>query len=312
MNRLNMVAAAGSALVLSIVVAVAQGSDGKLGARSIPAALESYADPPLVMQNARRVIDLMGTATFTAPASDEQENDSVCNSEAVQSFVRGYLLAHSAFNMFLALQEGGFTDIAGPNGLPHIKHRRFVQFGRSALLGAWTPKQLAQLLEVRRSLTSLPPITKADVAAFLTKLQEYRTHYTRLKAVNPDLLEDLFRRESDDYYWYRAYLERAGPDAAEVLKGIPEGIGYEGLSEQLDKRLRAVSDVAKEDPHACFVHQSGPVLAFPTEKLKRDYTEIFATKYMVSFWRRRDLEGTSAMADYVIGRVLDALQKKAD
>ena len=189
---------------------------------------------------------------------------------------------------------------------------RGTSWARLVLLGAWTPKQLTQLLDVRRSLASLPPSTKADVAAFLTKLQEYRTHYTRLKAANADLLEDLFRRESDDYYWYRSYLENAGPAAAEVLKGIPEGIGYEGLSEQLDKQLRTVSDVEKEDPDACFIHRSGPVIAFPSEKLKRENTEVFATKYMVSFWRRRDLEGTSGMSDYVIGRVLEALQKNAE
>lgn len=308
------VLAAGSALTFWIVAAFAQGDDGKLAERSAPAGLESYADTAIVLQNARRVVGVLGTAKFDVNASGDEKRDTECNSEEVQSFNRGYVLAHTGFNMFLALQETGFTDLAGPNRLAGEKHRRFVQFGRSALLAAWKPKQIGQLIDLRGSLRSLPASTKADLATFLTKLGEYRLHYTRLKAAKPELLEDLFRRENDAYYWYHAYIEsNATKDAetfSELLKQMPKGVSYSELSETLDKELREVSDVAKNDPHACFIQHLGLVISYPSEKLNRDYNPIYATKYMVGFWRRRAMEGTSELADFAIQRVLDALRAK--
>lgn len=105
MNQLKIVAAGDAALALSIIVALAQGSDGKLAARSPPAGLEPYADATLVMQNARRVIGLLGTATFDVQASEQRKSDPECNSEAVQSCNRGYLLAHSGSTCSPALRR---------------------------------------------------------------------------------------------------------------------------------------------------------------------------------------------------------------
>jgi hypothetical protein len=303
-----MVLAIGIALAFGIG-ALAQGGDEKLAVRSVPAGLAPYADVALVIENARRVIGALGTAKFEVVPREGRQGAAECNSEEVQSFNRGYVLAHTGFNMLLALQERGFTEISGANGLANAKRRRFVQFGRSALLGSWSPKQLGRLLEVRQSLASLPAHTKTDLAAFLSKLREYRAHYVRLKAAKPDVLDELFRRENDDYYWYRSYLETVGPRVADILKKMPDGLGYHELSGTLDKELREVSDIAKSDPHACYVEYVGLAIAYPQEKLERDYNPIYATKYMVSFWRRREMEGTAGLADYVIGQVLEVLRR---
>jgi hypothetical protein len=219
MSALKSVLAIGLILACGIG-ALAQGGDEKLPARSVPVGLEPYADVTLVLQNGRRVIGLLGTAQFDVHASDGQKSEGNCNSLEVQSFNRGFVLAHTGFNMFLALQEAGFTDLAGPVGMPGDKGRRFVQFGRSALLAAWTPKQIGQLLDLRQSLHSLPTPVKADLAAFLTKLREYRSHYARLKAAKPDLLEDLFEREDDAYYWYHAYVESNSGKSPGSARGI--------------------------------------------------------------------------------------------
>lgn len=306
------IAAAGLVVACGAVAALAQGNDSRLGERAAPAGLEAYTDVALVLQNARHVIATLGTAKFEADPSFADKNGGECGSDEVQSFNRGFILAHTGFNMFLALQESGFSDLSGANGLTGYKHRRFVQFGRSTLIAAWTPTQLGQLIGMREMLRSLPKTTKADLAAFLTKLAEYRLHYTRLKTAKPEILEDLFRREDDGYYWYRASLEQsasAHPEyLAEQLKSMPEALGYSELSAALDKELREVSDIGKTDPNSCFVENVGLIISYPTEKLKRDRNSIYATKYMISFWRRRYMEGISELADFAIKQMLETLR----
>jgi hypothetical protein len=160
-------------------------------------------------------------------------------------------------------------------------------------------------------MKDLPAQIRQDLSTFLSKLQEYRTHYARLKRARSALLDELFERETDTYTWYHAYWElaekqRNKPTPPDVEKK-PKGIGYDELSALLDKHLREVSDVARTDPGRCFVENNGPAITFPSEKLQYDYT-IFPTKYLISFWRRRDMEGTSTLAHYVIARVLETLR----
>jgi hypothetical protein len=83
----------------------------------------------------------------------------VCDTEDVQSFNRGYLLAHTGFNLFISLQELGIARVNGPHGgLPNEtqRKRKFIQFGRSALLNIWTPSRLKSLLETRQAMRALP------------------------------------------------------------------------------------------------------------------------------------------------------------
>jgi hypothetical protein len=296
-------------LLTGIGFAFGQDDLAPLPKLDVPAKLESYADVPIVVANARRAITLLGTAQSKL---DPNPEPAKCDTEDVRSFSSGYLLAHSGFNLFLGIQELGFPRIEGPNGLPNVGRRHFVQFGRSALLTAWTPNQLRDLLNVRQAMRDLPAPIRRDLSAFLSKLREYREHYARLKRARSALLDELFDREADAYYWYYAYWElsekqRKEPEPAEA-KEKPKGIGYDELSTLLDKHLRDVSDVAKNDPARCFVETKGPTITFPSEKLKYEYTTIYPTKYLVSFWRRRDMEGTSNLADYVITGVLETLR----
>jgi hypothetical protein len=142
--------------------------------------LESYADVQLVLKNARRAIDLLGSTElklepypeFVPPPGSslrERKITPECNTEEVRSFNRGYLLAHTGFNVFLALQELGVAQVKGPHGLPYEQQRRFIQFGRVALLNVWTPSRLRELLEMRRALRVLPKPIKQDLSAFLSK-----------------------------------------------------------------------------------------------------------------------------------------------
>jgi hypothetical protein len=205
--------------------------------------------------------------------------------------------------LFLSRQEAGFTDLKGAHGLPDAKKRNFVAFGRSALLGIWSAAGLKELLQVRESLVGLPGPIRSDLVAFLAKLQDYRRHYERLKKTNPGLLSELFRREEDGYYWFEAYWRKSEP---QLRKNAQGGIGSSELSKALDKELREVSDVARTDPAGCYVDHYGPSIGFPSEALERENTEICATKYMISFWRRRDLEGISALASYIVDQTLAA------
>ena len=147
---------------------------------------------------------------------------------------------------------------------------------------------------------------RQDLSAFLTKLLEYREHYSRVKLQRAAILNDLFTREDDGYCWYRAYLQ--SQTAERVTKETLKGIGYHELSEMLDEQIRQVSDVGKSDPESCHVGHIGPKIMFPSEKLEYDLTWIYPAKYMMSFWRRRDMEGTIALAGHVIGRVLEGLR----
>ena len=300
--------------------ALGQGRDLVLPKVSVPAGLETYADVQLVISNARRAISLLGAAQLklapypepivAAPGYQlrQRKIGPKCDTEEIRSFNRGYLLAHTGFNLFLSLQELEVARVEGPRGMPYDAKRKFIEFGRSSLVTVWTPSRLRELLKVGQAMRTLPTPIKQDLSAFLSKLQEYRRYYIRLKKARPGLLDELFRRESDGYYWYRVYLERPDAPGADLLKKLPTGIGYSELSELLDQQLREVSDVVRNDPGACFVEHYGPTITFPSEKLEYDRTYVYPTKYMISFWRRRDLEGLADLADYVIARVLQGLR----
>jgi hypothetical protein len=310
---------AGLGALIDSSAALSQGRNAPLPNLDVPRGLEPYADVQLVLKNARRAIGLLGTAQLRldpypdliVPAPGVQLRQRrigpECDTAEVRSFNRGYLLAHIGFNLFLSLQELGVARVHGPHGMPYEQQRKFIQFGRSTLLSVWTPNRLRDLLEVRQTIRTLPRPIREDLSAFLSKLQEYRQHYVRLKKARPAILDELFKREDDAYYWYLVYLE-SKPRSEELLKKVPKGIGYSELSELLDEQLREVSDVAKTDPGTCFVEHYGPTIMFPSEKLEYDRTYIYPTKYMISFWRRRDMEGIVDLSVYVIARVLEALR----
>lgn len=306
-------------LLIGSGIALGQDRNSPLPKVGIPAKLEPYADAALVANNARRAMELLATAQLKLDPYPEavgvnpnrpKQITPECDSGEVRSFNRGYLLAHTGFNIFLLLQELGIPRVDGPHGLPTNRKRNFIQFGRTALLSIWTPDRLRDLLKVRTALRDLPQPIRQDLATFLSKLMEYRQHYVRLKRVRSAALDDLFRREDDAYYWYlTSWKEPTVPATAEALKKIPGGIGYDELSDLLDEQARQVSDVAKTDPGRCFVAHYGPTITFPSEKLEYTNTWIYPTKYLISFWRRRDMEGTGDLAAYVITLALETLRR---
>ena len=316
MSLRMVVLLAGCCLLISSGFAFGQGRSASLPGVAVPAKLEPYADVQLVSKNARRAIGLLATAqTRLNPYPEPIPNQTPgaapwpkqigpeCDTEDVRSFNRGYLLAHTGFNLFLSLQELGVPQVEGPHGGPDERRRHFIQFGRSALLSVWTPNRLRDLLKVREALRDMPTPIKQDLSAFLSKLAEYRQHYDRLKKARAAVLDDLFRREDHAYVWYEAWV---GAGAKE--RSPRTGIGESKLTELLDGQIRQVSDLAKADPGGCFVSHYGPIITLPSEKLEYANTWIYPTKYLVSFWRRRDMEGTSALADYVIAQVLETLR----
>lgn len=297
-------------LALSTGVALSQEHNTPMPSVAVPANLEPYADLALVERNARKTIELLATAQmkYPEPGSDAAaigpKIPPECDSAEVRSFNRGYLLAHAGFNLFLSLQELGIARAEGPHGLPGTVQRKFIQFGRAALLSAWTPSRLTDLAKVGLALRDLPQPVKVDLAAFLSKLMEYRQHYARIRKARGETLDDLFNRASEGYVWYS--LSWAG-DSKTLTSKRPAGIGYDELSERLDELARQVSDVAKADPGRCFVAHIAPTIAFPSEKLEYS-AMIFPTKYLISFWLRRDMEGTGNIAAHVIAEVLKVLQ----
>jgi hypothetical protein len=291
--------------------ALGQERSASLPSVDVPTKLEPYADLGLVEKNARRAIALLATAQLKLSYQEPGEVwgpkiTPECDSAEVRSFNRGYLLAHTGFNLFLSLQELGVPRVDGPHGLPGTVQRKFIQFGRAALLSVWTPRRLTDLVKMRHALRDLPQFVKVDLAAFLSKLMEYRQHYARIRMARGEALDDLFNRASVGYVWYSLSW---GGDSKTSTSKLPAHIGYEELSERLDELARQVSDVAKADSGRCFVAHIGPTITFPSEKLEYTSTLIFPTKYLISFWRRRDMEGTSNIAAHVIGQVLEALRK---
>jgi hypothetical protein len=252
-------------LLISTCLAVGQDT-APLPKLSVPTKLEPYADVPLVIANARRAIDLLATAQQNWEPNPEPPE---CDTEDVRSFNSGYLLAHLGFNIFLGFQELGIPRLEGPGGSPNVGRRHFVQFGRSALLSVWTANQLKDLLDVRQAMKELPSPIRRDLSAFLSRLQEYREHYDRLKRTRSAQVDELFDRESDAYYWYYAYQELSSKNRKETgqpdLNQKPKGIGYTDLSALLDMHLRDVSTIVKTDPLRCFVENNGPTITFPSE-----------------------------------------------
>lgn len=313
---LPVVWVASCCLVLSGSIAFGQKRDDLPPKIAAPAKLEPYSDVLLVVKNARRAIHLLGLAQLSLDPYPEPNPTPIagvrgpkkvgpeCDSEQTRSFNRGYLLAHVGFNLFLSLQELDVPRVDGPHGLPNARKRNFVQFGRSALVSVWTTSRLRELLEVRHALKELPAPVRQDLSAFLSKLREYRQHYLRLRKARAEVLADLFMREDDAYFWYEAALERYRSEPRQA----PKALGYDELSELLDDQLRQVSDLAKTDPDRCYVEHYGPIITFPSEKLEYTRTRIYPTKYLVSFWHRREMEGTGNLADYVITRVFEVLR----
>ncbi|MGD9670755.1 MAG: hypothetical protein AB7U75_17205 [Hyphomicrobiaceae bacterium] len=319
--RIAWICAVGGSLIVWATWATAE---ERVPAYDVPAGLEVYTDIKAVTESAQRVIELLSVATLTLQPypvpfkvgerqTINREIIPECDTDRIRSFNRGYQLALTGYNLLLSLRETGIARARGPHGLPDARKRRFIEFGRSALILAWQPSRVQEVLTILDSLSALPQSRRDDLATFLTILLEYRIHYMRLKARSEEQVNELFRREDHAYYWYRVYLDRFSNGVAQKeirsdLRQLSEPIGPDELSGALDSMLRETSDVDKTDPHACFVEHYGPVIEIPVEKLQRENAELYPTKYMVSFWRRRDMEGTSTIASFVLTRVLEALR----
>jgi hypothetical protein len=280
---------------------------------AVPRHLEAYANPKTVITNATRVINAFQKAQLTWPPYPKGLDPVItpeCDREEIRSFYNGYRMAQLAYNMFLSLQETGRFTTLGPVGAfysprdpqryQRFPRRRFVQFGRAALLAAWQPATIRQLIETREALKQWPDSHRRDLSAFLAKLIEYRAHYRKLQAARPSMLDSLMLRQSEDYVWW--HLNSTADERA------PSALTYDAFSAALDAALQDVS-IRAADKSKCLVAHHGPELTIASLNLKAERDRgLYPTKFMVTFWLRRDFEGTGDLAELVLNETLKALK----
>ncbi|WP_139247389.1 hypothetical protein [Hyphomicrobium sp. NDB2Meth4] len=291
-----------SVLLVSIAVSPAIGE--RAPGFAVADRLKPYADPKIVADSGRTVIQLLAAAKIESVANGL---DPDCNTPEVESFYRGMHLAHLAYYLFLSRQEvGRFEDSSPTQTEPP---RAFVDFGRNSLLRVWTPSLLLRLLNTAASIDDLPADSRSDLARFLAQVREFRAYQVSLRPADAEL-QALYGRLSDEKYLrhWRLFLPDDGVEG--IRRQFPDRTLF-----NFDEELRTlVNTVRPPDlPALSKCYEAGSAFRIVIEDRAIDSTKLLLPiSYMVRFWDRREAEGTADLADFLLEQAISRLQSKGD
>lgn len=289
----------------------------------LPAGLRPYADDGKVIAGAKEIIGLFDKVEFDAPPADSPFAKAPCNDEQTGSFYRGVTLVQAGYFMVINKIERGFVSVESPN-LKLLEDRRLVpqtQFGalvrpgREMLVSVWTPGRIKELVGLVSQFRQLPANVKMDLAAYFSELLVFSDRYAALKRRAADDLAELNERSEPDYTYKRdqkiADAKAKGGWEAQAADAIPKHVFYEDYSSEMRKLLDANRDVGQSKVDVCL--DGGHFAAVhigPQGEITYDPYGLYPTSYMIGFWQRRQFEGTTALAKFVLGRLIAELKAR--
>lgn len=282
----------------------------------LPEGLEPYGNVPTVLAAALQILSLMKTARVEM--SSDASRPSACNRDEILSIYRGMALAHAGYRLFVnRLELGWVSPEPMRNFFGSPTYRSLLQPSRLALVEVWRPENIARMVALSGALAELPPAIRLDLMNFLSYVRVGKDVYYRMHQRAPKKLSEIERVSAPTYSIERREAE--GWMSSEDFKAKwPEHLYYEGLSQayrELAKNVRDVGqpgldecldgDMRERDKRREFVDR---VSFGPDGELVVKAYGHYPTAYTIGFWRRRQQEGMTKLADFVIARVITELK----
>lgn len=288
----------------------------------LPAALAPYSDEGKVTAATIGVLGLLGTAKFVEPAADSMWDKPPCNAPDILSFYRGMTLMQAGYFIFINKVERGFESVDSPHvtlaqdfALVETTFGSLVKPGRELLIGFWDTNMLARVVSLISAVRSNPPSVNGDLASYFRVLLEFADRYESVKRRAPKELGRLNHRRTSLYRYERnEKLEEAKRRGASELSDAkaryPEHIFYEAYAKEMRLLLDANRDLGQTTISECFDGGDFAAVHFGSNKeLTYEPYGLYPASYMAGFWQRRDHEGTTRLARFVIGRLLWELKR---
>lgn len=268
------------------------------------------------MDVAGTVLELLQTARLAAEVDKPLKGK--CDENQFNSIYRGHLIAQTAYSLFVSKLEKGWFE---PN-LPGHNYGKPDSIGlihekRISLLSLWNAELWRRVVEGTKKFRMLPNSIKSDLISFLEQLIEFKTYYKSAKRY-PNKFSALQRRmelsypsieELTDDYFMKNKL-REGMSQTDLLEYVREKTSLnEEQSIEYRKFLNDHRDVNAPRISKCLDGDYYRVqIQLGTGAAIKRTRWILPTKYSILFWQRRDLEGTTTIASFVIRQIIRQLK----
>ncbi|MGH1352814.1 MAG: hypothetical protein ACRBBN_18715 [Methyloligellaceae bacterium] len=302
----------------------AESSSLKFPSISIPEKLQVYADISKVTHISKEVLDALSTAKFSLQKGTFQEG---CQDEQILSIFRGQALSHAGYSMFINRAEQGWVSAEMVINADGQSTRAFLQSNRLILLTAWNSKSLHKLLALRDNLPKLPENIRSDLRNFLIFLRDTGKVYQQLKKRGKDEYRKIIYLASSDYFYKRIFaksllkkndalkMELFKNKWPEYLDSFKEAESYRELANQVKDFKQKPLQACLDDSFIILDKVKRPSVVYiqsisfgDSSKIVYDPSYYLPNKYAVSFWHRRDNEGTTALAAFVLDHVIQSLE----
>ena len=293
-----------------------------------PEPLRPYTSTQDVLKTAGELIDLLASARFevTGEYTKKDYLSGNCDVEEYHSVFRGYQLMKTVYFVFTSKMERGWYD-PNPPGYPIEESLGLMNPKRLTLTRTWNSESIDKVVQLASRLAGLPAPVKADLAAFLRKLLDFKKYHGFL-ARKPEKLRRIKERVADQCDLQRFnYLEAI--EKGQVRDARDRILDRVAAKRELDRceSLSLHNDAKKEseayrelingvrdpDSPAISACLDGSYDYYGKTFLGKDgaiskYSTLHPNYYMLRFWERRQSEGTSMLAEFFLSRVLDGLK----
>lgn len=312
------------AIVVAISLAQAQEKTLTIPSVEISKDLKVYTGTAELIAAGNEVIDVLKTAKFSERQFREKTSES-CKVEHFGNVYRGSMVFQLIYHFTVTKLEHGYMNANFCCDRPVALTRP----DRIALLSVLQPSFIRELLQLRTRLSALPTPVRQSLAAFFQELRQYRQYYGFMQRGTQKFnnVETIIERMDDDYPSVTKLLDEAdglligGVDKSTLpLAKIREFKNKESRSKfQLAGDLRVLAndnkDVWSRSVSPCLDGWSengepGEVVSLTLGGDNPVTKELDSspTLFMTLFWRRRELEGTSGIATFVIDQAINALK----
>jgi peptidoglycan/xylan/chitin deacetylase (PgdA/CDA1 family) len=290
---------------------------------TLPASLKPYSNTGSVIGAADGIIRLLGTAEFSEAPTDSVLGKAPCNTADLGAFYRGMTMMQAGYFMFINKMERGFEAVDSPHVALAADHHFIpapfgflVRPGRELLISVWDRSNIQRLTSLTTGTRDLPAAARTDLSAYFSVLREFGQRHAALTRRAPRELEKVVERSTTLYrYEYWQELDRARLKGDDEVKRIeaerPKYVFYEDYSKAIRVILDDYRDLGMDVVSECLDGGAFAEVRFGAKgEIKYQPYGLYPTAYMIGFWQRRAGEGTTALTQFVIGRLLAELAKK--